>query len=147
MAGATYPEGAGGSIETSDFDESREKAERRRALEDPGATWKEWLYFTAFKWWLAVVFLILDSWIITIFLIPHDWLALVGATAAAVYSEYLLYGYLWRRPDPDRPGALQRGRWPPWGEIGRWTPEGFRQRTGQPVDLAADPAPDPREFL
>jgi hypothetical protein len=146
MASGGFPDDAGGPIESSAFGESREQEAKRRALEDPGASWKEWLYFVAFKWWLAIVFLILDSWVVTIFLQTRDWFGLGGATVAAIYLEYLLYGYLWRRPDPRHPEASLRGRWPPYG-VGRWTPEGFRLRGQHSAAVSGEASPDPREFL
>ncbi|HXY46680.1 MAG TPA: hypothetical protein VEK13_02130 [Thermoplasmata archaeon] len=144
MAGAGFPDETGGPIDSSSLEPSEVELARRRALEDPGASWKEWLYFTAFKWWMAIAFLIVDSWIVTIFLVARSWIPLAASTVAALYLEYLLYGYLWHRPDAMRPPAPRRFRWPPF-EVGRWTPEGFRLRSGQgPLD---ERSPDPREFL
>lgn len=130
-------------------DTSRPQTEedaRRRALEDPGTSWSEWLYSTAFKWWLGIVFLIVDSWIVTTFLEAGSWVFLVVATVAAVYLEYLLFRYLWARPQEIRRGAHPRRRWPPF-EVGRWTPEGRRARETGVVAKAEPASSDPREFL
>jgi len=123
-----------------------EEEEKRRALADPGPTWKEWLYFTAFRWWFGIAFLILDSWVAVAFLELGSWVGLVVSLLAAVYLEYLLFVYLWRRPEPTRHRHLRQHRWPPV-EVGRWTPEAFAARAAgtRPV-LPADAA-DPREFL
>jgi hypothetical protein len=125
--------------------ETEEEA-RRKALENPGPSWSEWLYSTALKWWLGIGFLIVDSWIVTTFLEVGAWVFLVLATVAAVYCEYLVYRYLWARPEEIRRGAHPRRRWPPF-QVGRWTPEGRRARqTG--ITPTANPATkDPREFL
>lgn len=119
---------------------------RQRALADPGPPWKDWLYFTAFRWWFGIFFLIIDSWIAAEFIELGDWVFLGLALIAAVYLEYLLYLYLWARPEEIRRGRRPRRRWPPF-ELGRWTPEAMHARaTGNvpPVDSSAS---DPREFL
>ena len=123
-----------------------EAEEKRRALAEPGPTWKEWLYFTAFRWWLGIVFLILDSWIVVEFLEIGNVLALIAASAGALYLEYLLYVYLWRRPEPTRHARAQRPRWPPF-EVGRWTPEAFAARAQGARPTARSESADPREFL
>ena len=146
MAGPGFSDEVGGPIDSSTFAESKVDEEKRRALEEPGASWKEWLYFTAFKWWFAIVFLIIDSWIVTIFLEARSWIPLAVATVVAVYLELLLYSYLWRRPDPHRaePGRRRGGS---SQRFGRWTPEAFRQRAAQAAGTGGEAAPDPREFL
>lgn len=127
-----------------EFGRDEVEEEKRRALLDPGPTWKEWMYFTAFRWWMAVLFLIVDSWIVATFLVVHDWLPLAGATATAIYLEILIYGYFWHRPDPEKPSYTRRFRGLPY-QVGRWTPEGVRLRAGQAA--LPESAPDPREFL
>jgi hypothetical protein len=122
-----------------------EEEEKRRALRIPGPTWKEWFYFTALKWWLGLFFLIIDSWVVVAFLEAGSVLGLVAATAAAVYLEYLLYVYLWRRPELERSRARAR-RWPPV-EVGRWTPEAFAARAAGTRPTAGSETADPREFL
>lgn len=123
-----------------------EEEEKRRALAEPGPSWKEWLYFTAFRWWLGIVFLIVDSWVVVEFLELGNLLALVAAVLGALYLEYLLYVYLWRRPEPTLHARMRRHRWPPV-EVGRWTPEAFAARA-QGIRPAAPSEPaDPREFL
>ncbi len=147
MSGGIYTDDVGGHIEPDDFTSSREKEEKQRALHEPGAPWKEWLYFTAFKWWIGIVFLIVDSWIVTIFLEVREWIFLGLAVAGAIYLEYLLYAYLWRRPDHSRPPEEGGIRWPPF-EIGRWTPEAFAERAGTSPAAGSDQrSPNPRDFL
>ena len=123
-----------------------EEEEKKRALAEPGPTWKEWLYFTAFRWWFGILFLVVDSWVVVEFLEIGSVVGLLAGAIAAVYLEYLLYVYLWRRPVPTRHVRLRRARWPPV-EVGRWTPEAFAARAaGVRPTLPRDTA-DPREFL
>ncbi|MEM0129371.1 MAG: small VCP/p97-interacting protein [Thermoplasmata archaeon] len=125
--------------------------EKRRAREEPGPSWHDWLYFQAFKWWLVIVFLILDSWVTVQLLEMGAIWAIAPALAASVYAEYLLYACLWYRPDPEEPRRrrgvpFRRSLWRPV-EMGRWTPErALRDRQ----ILAGDPGlegVDPDEFL
>ncbi len=146
MAGAGFPDEPGGPIDSEVLGPDRVELERRRALEDPGQPWKEWFYFTAFKWWLATGFLIIDSWVVTTFIEIRSWLPLAAATIGTLYLELLLYSYLWHRPHPDRARTERRLLWPAF-EIGRWTPEGFRRRAGSSLGPGEEGAPDPREFL
>jgi hypothetical protein len=118
---------------------------RKRALTEPGPSWREWLYFSAFRWWMGILFLIIDSWIVASFIEASDWVLLAPATLGAVYLEYLLYRYLWARPEEVRRGRARR-RWPPF-EVGRWTPEGVRARATGTPPVPSAPASDPREFL
>jgi len=136
----------GGPIDSTSFVDVEEQEQKRRALAEPGPSWKEWLYFTAFRWWMGILFLIVDSWIVATFLVIRAWLPLAAATATAIYLEILIYGYFWHRPDPDRPRPEGRFRWPPY-QVGRWTPEGFRIRSGQAQLPVGEKSPDPREFL
>jgi len=123
-----------------------EAEEKRRAVEEPGPSWREWFYFTALRWWFGILFLIVDSWIAAGFIELGSLVGLVAGLLAAVYLEYLVYVYLWRRPEPTRHVRLRRPRWPPV-EVGRWTPEAFAARAaGQRPTVPADTA-DPREFL
>lgn len=147
MSGGPVADEAPGSSDLSASVAQTEEEEKRRALREPGPTWKEWLYFTAFRWWFGILFLIIDSWVAVEFLELGSWPLLVVATVAAVYLEYLVYIYLWRRPEPGhRIGARPTHRWPPV-EVGRWTPEAFAAKaTGTRPVVPADTA-DPREFL
>jgi hypothetical protein len=132
----------------------RVRAEKRRALEDPGPSWREWFLYSGSKWWIGVGFLIVDVFV------SGTWIAdgafssdrLIGALASlavALYLEILIYGYLWRRPtDAElagnrefRPGALRLR------QVGRWTPEGTRFPSGRLPVRAEDGAPSPHEFL
>ena len=123
-----------------------ELEEKRRAREMPGPSWKEWLYFTALKWWIGILFLIVDSWIVVTFLEAGSTIELIAATAAAVFLEYLLYVYLWRRPALERRPRARARRWPPV-EVGRWTPEAWAARAAGRRPTAPTEAADPREFL
>lgn len=137
---------AEGPIDSSSLGPPPDEEEKRRALQDPGRPWKEWFYFTALKWWIGILFLIVDSWIVSTFLVLRSWGFLAASIVAAVYLEYLAFEYLWRRPDPAHPPRTGRFRWPPF-EVGRWTPEGFGLRAGRPHRPPEEPVADPREFF
>jgi hypothetical protein len=125
--------------------------EKRDALRDPGPTWKEWFFYDHAKWWVCLAFLVIDSWIGTGW-VYNGSLTLVGgletvaALVAAVYLEFLLYRYLWRRPR-DISRARFRPSWKALTEYGRWTPEAtaLRKSGGRPVPV--DGGPNPQEFL
>ncbi len=123
--------------------------ERRRAIEEPGPSWTEFLLFSYLKWLLGMGFLIADSTILLTFLLPLDPFALAVTFALALYLEYLLWQYLWHRPplqegrrfvDPDF-----RSSWHHPVAYGRWTPEAKAVREG--ADLSPRRGPDPRDFL
>ena len=122
--------------------------EKEAALADPGPTWRQFFYREFLKWWGGLFFLVVDSWIVASFLRPLELWAMVPALVVAGYLEYLLYLYLWRRPNLDREsrrGPFLRTWYRPV-RFGRWTPEGEDIRRG--IDPAPPVAgPDPREFL
>jgi hypothetical protein len=121
--------------------------EKLQALRHPGPTWREWFFFDASRWWVGLMLFIGDSWIIAIWIGYGSLLGLVGSMALAAYAEYLLWQYLWHRPEHHlsrSTGGFKRTWYRPV-PFGRWTPEGEAFRAG---DLAAPQgAPDPREFL
>ena len=131
-----------------------EGPDRDEALEAPGASWREWFYFSFLRAWTALGFFIADVWVFSLW--DHPLSSAVNVTglilslAAAVYLEILAYGWLWYRPNPlkesertaFRPTALRLRR------FGRWTPEAFRARSGaDPFPEGVLQGPDPREFL
>lgn len=123
-----------------------EGEERRRAIEHPGPSWREWFYTSFLKAWLGLLFFIVDAWILTAFLSPFAPALLVPSVAAALYLELLLWRYLWYEPDPE---TERRGEFHPTllrpTRLGRWTPEAERLRLG--LDPAPGSGPDVREFL
>lgn len=123
--------------------------EKRLALVNPGPTWREWVFFEAFKWWFAIAFLILDSLLIVQWFIWGSYLGLVISVALAVYAEFLLYRYLWTRPRTahERRRAPFRPSWHRPVECGRWTPEAEFARQQGTVFGAHDDGPNPEEFL
>ncbi len=158
MASVLHPSDAPrppGPENPPEFDEAtRERIEaiaedKRRALQEPGASWSDWLYFQAFKWWLVIAFLVLDSWVAALWVVAGSSLGLVLSLVAAVYFEFLLFQYLWYRPDPDAPRPRRREFRPTWTrpvKYGRWTPEAVLAR--RDVTFANQPdAVDPKEFL
>ncbi len=131
----------------------RVEEEKREALKDPGPTWKEWWYYQASKWYVLIGLLVVDVWAFA------EWadLANQGSTylwipgsvslVLLAYGEFLLYSYLYYRPE-DRAGGRRRSHRPSWLQpfaVGRWTPEGALRRSGVP--LAGDEGPSPDEFL
>ena len=125
--------------------------EKRDALRDPGPTWKEWFFYDHAKWWVGLGFLVVDSWIATGW-VYNGGLTVVGAAetvvalAAAVYLEFLLYRYLWRRPKAISRARFRRS-WTALTEFGRWTPEAAAHRKRGTPPVPADGGPNPQEFL
>ncbi len=131
----------------SGFDRYQE--EKRRALADPGPSWKEWMLHDFAKWWMGLLFVILDSWLAAFWFEPINVLGLVASLALAVYAEYLVYQYFWHRP-PDEThnrSARFRASWRTPFRYGRWTEEGERARAGRPAVPAGEGSPDPTEFM
>jgi hypothetical protein len=126
-----------------DLDEDRRQ--RRAALQDPGPSWREWLFGSAFKMWLGIALLIIDSWIAAGWAEAHGWYGLAISLGVAVYLELLLYQYLWHTYRPELRGKFRPSWWSPW-EVGRWSPD--RQEALHPSGRPVSPDhPDPREFL
>ena len=96
--------------------------EKRRALQDPGPGWNEWFFQTAAKWWIGLGFLIVDAWLIVICLDLGSAVLLVPVLAAAFYTEFLLYRYLWYTPSELRGSHRFRRTWYRPVPYGRWTP-------------------------
>jgi hypothetical protein len=121
--------------------------EKRLALQDPGPTWREWFYDTAAKWWIGVGFLIVDSWIIVEGFDTGNPIWVIPAVIVALYLEFLVFQYLWRRPNYDAPRRRQfRPSWYAPVPYGRWTPEAEAARA-DPSSVVMDDAPRPEEFL
>jgi len=60
--------------------------EKVQALRDPGPSWREWFFFDAAKWWVAVAFLVLDSWVV------GAWIAYGAITTTGVQNLSLSLG-------------------------------------------------------
>jgi hypothetical protein len=122
--------------------------ERESALQQPGPTWREWFFRSFLKSWIGLGFLIVDSWIFVSLLTPAYWPAEAPAVGAAVYAEFLLFRFLWFRPDPEQEGPGAPFRRSVWRltRYGRWTAEYERVRAGLPASEGTA-GPDPREFL
>jgi hypothetical protein len=116
--------------------------ERQAAVLAPGESWTEWLYGTAFKWWLGLALLIIDSWIVAGWIEVGGWYDLAGSIVLAIYLEFLLYQYLWHSYRPELRGKF-RPTWHAPFEVGRWAPERKDALAGR-----IEPSgPDPRQFL
>ena len=126
---------------------SRVEEEKRRALADPGLSWREWFFFDAAKWFVGLLFLILDAWLIVTWIDVALWDAILPSLVLALYAEFLLYEYLWYIPGPDT--ARRRGTFrPTWVRpvaYGRWTEDGVRARENPSADRDAGPSLE--EFL
>jgi hypothetical protein len=134
--------------------------ERAAALAHRGPSWRAW-FLTSFSMvYLGLALLTVDV------IVASSWVqarldlgALAALMIALLYAEYLLYQYLWHRPEHDvsrssvrtGPGLAGRRRalgWRFWIHPfprGRWThhfPEG---RRGGPAGAADGPTPE--EFL
>ncbi|MGI0139999.1 MAG: hypothetical protein ACREBT_02455 [Thermoplasmata archaeon] len=138
----------------ADLDESTRRQletvedEKRRALAEKGPSWRDWLFFEAFKWWMVIAYLAVDGWIVTGWLESGSYWAIAPSIAAAIYVEFLMFQFLWHRADLEE--TYRHGREPfraSWFrpvEIGRWTPEAALRRRSphRPVESI-----DPDEFL
>jgi hypothetical protein len=117
---------------------------RKRAIEDPGPSWREWFYSSFMKTWLVLGFLILDSWAALTWAQPLNVPAMAGSVAAAAYGEFLLWRFLWYNPDreEDRRNRSARARWLHPVRFGRWTPQHQRMKQGlDPFSSRPRPAP------
>lgn len=123
-------------------------AERKAAQADPGVPWKDWFYFSFLKVWVGLGFLIVDAMIAGFFAEQRQFAALVGATAVALYLEFLAYRVLWTRPHPDEERSTPyKPSWYRPVRFGRWTPEAFHPEAFARHVPATAGGPDPHEFL
>lgn len=118
-------------------------AEKKAALAEPGPSWKEWGLHSALKWYVALAFLMADGWLVDTVLVAGSYLGL-AALVPAVYAEYLVWQYLWYRPEEARTTRRRPPRWAHPVRFGRWTAEGDRARRGE---LVLTDEPTPSEFL
>jgi hypothetical protein len=96
--------------------------EKRRALDDPGPTWREWALQSAAKWWIGLGFLIVDAWLIAgLYDLGVAAFVYVGSLALAFYAEFLVWRVLWYEPGDFR--RKFRRTWYRPVAYGRWTPE------------------------
>jgi hypothetical protein len=119
--------------------------DRKAIIAQPGPSWHEWLYGQAFKWWLGIGLLIVDSWIVAGWIEVAAWVPLAVSVGIAIYLEYLLYQYLWHPYHPELRGKF-RPTWKSPFEVGRWVPDRAKLLSGD-VATAVPTGPDPKEFL
>jgi hypothetical protein len=124
---------------------AQSRSEREALIREPGPSWREWLYTQAFRWWLGLGFLILDTWIAAGWVEVGGWLPLVASLIAAGYLEFLLWQYLWHPYDPELRGKFQPSWHRPF-EVGRWSPDRQKVLSGQ-WGPGEGGVPDPQEFL
>jgi hypothetical protein len=125
---------------------------KRDALADPGPTWRQWFFWDAMKWWIAVVYLIVDAWILVSWIAGGALTVLTGVGAlvsivVALYLEVLFWLYLWREPTEEGRSGTFRPGWRALRQFGRWTPEAAGPAgLGRPGPTD-DGSPSPHEFL
>jgi len=121
--------------------------EKREALDNPGPPWKEWFLHDGAKWWVGLGFLVIDTWFIVGGLQAGETALGLLLLIPATYLQFLLWRFLWYRPESDRPvrGGFRR-TWIRPTEFGRWTPEGVIVRTRGRGALVP-PGPNPKDFL
>ncbi len=116
--------------------------EKRRALADPGPSWREWWFHHAAKWYVLLGLLIGDLWLVTLGVETGGLAFALVALIGLLYGEFLLYRFLWYRPRDEgrhaagsfRPTFLRPVRY------GRWTPEADYVRAGGQLDADDDGA-------
>jgi hypothetical protein len=117
--------------------------EKRRALEDPGPSWREWALQSAAKWWIGLGLVIVDAWLIVECIDLGNGLLILPVLVLALYSEFLLYRFLWYEPSDVRRNRRFQRTWYRPVAYGRWTPEADYVRTHPgPVN-----GPNPDDFL
>jgi len=127
--------------------EDRVAEEQAAALREPGPSWRQWLFQSAFRAYFLLGMLIVDAQIVVFWYEVGSTVGLVAFLILAVYLEFLLYRYLWYRPRFDAPAPRRfRRTWLRPAEYGRWTPEAELVRAGGSI-YAAEQGPNPKEFL
>jgi hypothetical protein len=122
--------------------------EKRRALADPGPSWREWFFFDGAKWFVGLGFLIALVLVATYWLEATNYLALGLSVAAVFYGEFLLYRFLWYRPSRHSSARRRAFRPGPFRltALGRWTPEAEEERAGG-TPVSPDGGPDLKDFF
>lgn len=128
--------------------EEQVEKEKARALEEPGPSWRTWLLQRALRAYYLLGILIADVQIIVFWLeAGNNVLAMALSLAGALYLEFLLYRYLWYRPQVEvAPSGRFRPTWTRPAEFGRWTPEADLVRSGVSI-YRTEQGPNPKEFL
>jgi hypothetical protein len=119
--------------------------EKRRALADPGPSWREWWFYSASKWYLAVALFVLDAWLFGAALEASLFAVGLLAMVPTFYAEFVLWQYLYSRTPVGAPTRF-RPTWSRPVRFGRWTAEGHAIRHGGMV-IDENGGPDPRDFL
>jgi hypothetical protein len=130
--------------------ESRAAAVEREkafALKEPGPGWRTWFLQSALRWYYFLGMLIVNINILVSWFEYGSLLGMVLSLVVAVYLEFLLYRFLWYRPNTDEaPRRPFRRSWIRPTEYGRWTPEADRVRGGFSI-YPTEEGPSAREFL
>jgi hypothetical protein len=122
--------------------------EKKRALAEPGPSWRQWWFHDASKWYVGLAFLILDVWVVAYGFEAGALFGAVGILVVAGYAEFLLYRYLYYRPHPGDHGGARgfRRTFTRPVPFGRWTPEADLVRAGGTL-VPEEEGPSPKEFL
>ena len=127
--------------------EDRVDQEKALALAEPGPSWRQWMFHSAFRAYFLLGMLIVDAQIVVFWIEEKSSVALVVTLILALYLEFLLYRYLWYRPRFDAPARRPfRRTWIRPAEYGRWTPEAELVRAGSPI-YSSEQGPSPKDFL
>jgi hypothetical protein len=120
--------------------------EREAAIALPGPTWRQYFYRDFLRWWMILLFFVVDVWIVASFEHPLLPFVIIPSVGVAAYLEYLIYEYLWGAPHIHRAGrsTVYHRTWYRPVEYGRWTEVGEQVRAGI-TPTATEP--DPQEFI
>ena len=131
------------------------EAERQAALAEQGPSWRAWFYTSFSMVYLGLGLLIVDAIVVAAWVQARLNLgALAGVAIGLIYVEYLLYQFLWYRPEHgaslsgprSAPRSALGGRsWLHPFAVGRWTHHFPAGRRGAGAD--APEGPTPEEFL
>lgn len=146
---ASAPSASFGDDDAS-FDETLEdhvKAEKTRALQEPGMSWRTWALHRLLRGYYLLAILILDVSLLVFWIQAGSWVGFVLSVAGALYLEFLFYRFLWYRPHPDSQHRWKfRRTWFRPVPYGRWTPEAQLAKAGAEVPQTTE-GPNPKEFL
>jgi hypothetical protein len=126
-----------------------EGEQRKKALQEPGPSWREYAQRELLRWWFGLAVLIFDGWIIAAFLLPLDLPLMLSLLALATYLELLGWRLLWYEPHPETPwrSSFLHSRWFYPVAFGRWSKAAENARAGRPVAPGEPAEHGAEEFL
>jgi hypothetical protein len=126
--------------------QDRVAAEKARALREPGPSWRQWMFQSAFRTYYLLGILIADVQVIVAWYEVGSIVGLILSLVLALYLEFLLYRYLWYRPRETLTERVFHRSWLRPVEYGRWTAEADLVRAGISIGRTEE-GPTPKEFL